>query len=102
MNSLRTTLLPTNDYLTSFKEGWEEVIKFQPRGVFTVPKKIRLFLGIEEKGLARLRLSNRQLIIEPLQTLPYTVRRYTENEVEEFFNLDREETKQLKKKGLLK
>lgn len=94
------TLLPINEYQRPFKEDWEEVIKFQPRGVLTVPKKMRLFLGIEEKGIARLRISNRQLIIEPVRAIPYPVRHYTHRELKKFFALDKKETKSLKNKKI--
>lgn len=78
----------------------EEIVKIQPKGLFTIPKKFRTGL-FEENGLARVRKEKGRLIIEPIRTLDYQVRSYTDNEIEEFLNLDAHETKELKTKGLL-
>lgn len=80
--------------------AYEEIIKLQPRGVLTVPKKLREGL-FEKGGIAKIRRIGRKLIIEPVRTLSYPVRSYTEKEIEEFFELDEEEKKELKAKGLI-
>lgn len=79
----------------------EEIIRLQPKGLLTIPKKLRQELGFEENGLARVRKKGRSLVIEPVRTLPYPVRSYTNKEIEEFLALDKEEAQKLKKKGLL-
>ena len=79
---------------------YEEIIKLQPRGVFTLPKKLREGL-FDENGLAKIVRTGRRLVIEPIRTLPYQVRSYTDKEVQEFFDLDEKETKDLKYKGLI-
>lgn len=79
----------------------ETMIKIQSKGVLTIPKKLRQALGLEEDSLARLIAKKGRLIIEPVRTLPYPVRSYTDQEVNEFLDLDSQETKQLKKEGLL-
>ena len=79
---------------------YEEIIKLQPRGVFTVPKKLRKNL-FEENNLAKISRVGRKLIIEPVRTISYPVRAYTDFEIDKFFDLDAKETTRLKKKGLI-
>ena len=80
--------------------SYEEIIKLQPRGIFTLPKKLREGL-FDENGLAKITRTGRRLVIEPVRTLSYSVRSYTNKEVQEFFDLDEKETKDLKKKGFI-
>ena len=79
---------------------YEEIVKFQPRGVLTVPKKMREGL-FDEGGIAKMSRVGRKLIIEPVKTLSYPVRSYANSEVQEFFDLDDKESKRLKAKGLI-
>lgn len=78
----------------------EEIIKIRSRGVLTVPKKMREGL-FDQGGLVKMKRLGRKLIIEPVKTLSYPVRSYTDKELQEFFDLDEKETKQLKAKGLI-
>lgn len=68
------------------------------RGILTIPKKFRKSLGLEENSLIRIKKDKWRLVVEPVRTLPYPVRRYTDEDLEEFFKLDAKETKNLKKK----
>jgi hypothetical protein len=77
-----------------------DYIKLQPRGVFTVPKKLRADL-FDENNLAKITRVGRKLVIEPVTTLDYVVRNYTDAEVEEFFAEDAKETKKLRAKGVI-
>lgn len=79
----------------------DEIVKVQTKGLLTIPKKLRLKIGLEEKDLVKIREEKGRLVIELLRTLPYPVRSYTEEDLKEFLELDRKETKDLKKKGLL-
>lgn len=79
---------------------YEDIIKLTPRGVFTVPKKARIGL-FDKSGLARIMRVGRQLVIEPVRALPYSVRSYTNDEIDEFFRLDDEGTEKLKSEGLI-
>jgi len=79
----------------------EEIIKILPKGLMTIPKKFRRALGFEENGLARVKKEKGRLIVEPIFTLPYKVRSYTDQEIDEFIELDKRESKGLKKKKLL-
>lgn len=79
----------------------EEIIKLQPKGLITIPKKFRDELGFAENTLIRVRKEKDRLVMEPVRALPYKVRSYTNEEIEEFFKLDEEESKELKKKKLL-
>lgn len=78
----------------------EEIIKLQSRGVITVPKRLREGL-FDEDSLARIRRVGRKLVIEPIRTIAYPVRSYTNAEINDFFDLDEKETKNLKDKGLI-
>lgn len=69
----------------------EQIIQFQPKGLITVPKKLREAVGLGERALARIKEEKGRLIIEPVRTLPYSVRGYTDQEIKEFVKLDREE-----------
>jgi len=80
----------------------EELVKIQPKGLLTIPKKLREKLGFVEGEFARVKEKKGRLIIEPVRTLPYQVRSYSEVDLEEFFAEDERETKLLKKKDLLK
>ena len=78
-----------------------EYVKLQKRGNMTVPKSLRALLGFKENELVRMSEDNGKLVVEPVKTLTYNVRSYTDEEVEDFFELDAKETKELKTKGLL-
>ncbi len=80
---------------------FEEITKVQPRGILTIPKKIRLDLGLEDNPFVKIKKDGYRIIIEPVKILPYPVRNYSEKEIKEFFELDKIETKRLKQKGLL-
>lgn len=79
----------------------EDIIKILPKGVITIPKKIRQFLGFSDNSLARVKAERGRLIIEPMSTLPYPIRNYTDQEITEFINKDKKETLELKIKSLL-
>ena len=79
----------------------EELIKLQPKGLLTIPKKFRTDLNFEENGIVRIKKEGGRLILEPVRTLPYPVRTYSKTEIKEFIDLDDAETKTLKKKSLL-
>lgn len=76
----------------------EEIIKIQPKGLITIPKDLREELGLKENEFARVKKEKGRLIIEPVRILPYSVRSYTDKEIDEFLKEDQKETNQLKKK----
>ena len=79
----------------------EEIVRILPKGIMTIPKKLRVELGFEENGMARIKKEKGRLVIEPVRTLPYRVRSYTDQEIDEFIKLDREESDSLGQKKLL-
>lgn len=79
----------------------EEIIRILPKGLITIPKKLREELGFDENSLVRVRGEKGRLIVESTRTLPYPVRSYTEREIKEFIKLDKKESRVLKKKRLL-
>jgi AbrB family looped-hinge helix DNA binding protein len=79
----------------------EEIAKIQPRGILTIPKKLRRSMGLADNTFVKISGNKYRLIIEPVRVLPYPVRSYNDNEIKDFFDLDASESKQLKTKGLL-
>lgn len=79
----------------------EDIVKMQAKGLLTIPKKMRQKLGFRENSLVRVKEERGKLVVEPVRTLEYPVRSYTEQELKEFIELDRKESKKLKKKGLI-
>ena len=79
----------------------DELIKIQPKGVITIPKKFRESLGLSDNDIIRMKKDKGKITIEPVRTLPYPVRSYTDQEIKEFLELDRSESATLKKRKLL-
>lgn len=79
----------------------EDIVKMQPKGLLTIPKRFREELGFEKDGLVRVREEKGRIVLEPVRVLDYPVRSYTKEEINEFLALDRKETRDLKKKGLI-
>ncbi|OGG14150.1 hypothetical protein A2773_05365 [Candidatus Gottesmanbacteria bacterium RIFCSPHIGHO2_01_FULL_39_10] len=93
--------MENQNFHISMQISTENIIRILPKGVVTIPKKIRELVRLEENELARIKVEKGRLIIEPVRTLPYPVRSYTEKEIDEFIALDKKETKELKKRKLL-
>lgn len=79
----------------------EEIVKIQPRGLFTIPKKLRTTLRLFENSLVRVKSEKGRLVVEPVRTFPYPVRSYTEEDIKQFIELDKKESEVLKKKGII-
>lgn len=71
----------------------DQYIKIQPKGLITIPKKMRDQLKLNDQSVIRIRQQGQQLVLEPVTILDYPVRHYTEQEVQEFLKYDRLETK---------
>lgn len=78
----------------------DQIVQLQPRWVFTLPKNLREDF-FDDNRLAKISRVGRKIIIEPVRTLSYSVRSYSDNEVDDFFNLDEKDSKKLKAKGLI-
>lgn len=78
----------------------EDIIKIQNKGVLTIPKGLRAGL-LADNTLVRIKKEKGRLIIEPLRTLPYPVRSYTDSEIKAFIATDRKDSRELKKKKLI-
>jgi bifunctional DNA-binding transcriptional regulator/antitoxin component of YhaV-PrlF toxin-antitoxin module len=79
----------------------DEIVKMQPKGLLTIPKPIREKYGFSENALVRIKARIGKIYLEPVRTLPYPVRSYTDRELEEFFEFDKQLTGKLKDKKLL-
>ena len=49
----------------------EAIIRMQPKGVITIPQKMRQALKIETGTFLRLTDNRNQIIIEPVRIVPY-------------------------------
>lgn len=79
------------------------VIKILPKGLVTIPKKMREEIGLEENGLARIKQEGRRLVLEPVSIISYPLREYSADEIEGFIKSDRVSLRIKKKvKSLLK
>lgn len=82
-------------------QSFEDIIKIQPKGLLTIPSKLRKSLGFEENNLVRMIVDRGRIILEPVCTIPYPVRTYSQSDIDEFIALDTEESSVLKKKKLI-
>lgn len=80
----------------------EDIIKIQAKGLITIPKKMRDTIGVVERSLVRLRADQGKITIEPVRTLPYPVRSYTDKELAEFIAFDEEQGKELRRLKIIK
>lgn len=87
---------------TAIRSIPEELIRLQPKGLITIPKKFRESLGFEDNSFVRVRKERFKLILEPARVLSYPVRSYTGEELESFLELDKRESKRLQKKKSLR
>lgn len=71
----------------------EEIVKVQEKGLITIPIAFRVALGLTKNSFAKIYKKNGKLILEPVSMLPYPVRNYTDEEVNEFIKLDKKESK---------
>jgi bifunctional DNA-binding transcriptional regulator/antitoxin component of YhaV-PrlF toxin-antitoxin module len=74
----------------------EKISKLQPRGILTIPKKFRLELNMTDNTLVKIKKEGYRLIIEPVKTLSYPVRSYSQKEINEFIDFDKKEVRKLK------
>ncbi len=79
----------------------EDIIKMQPKGVITIPNKLRKSVGLTERSLMRIKTKGKQLIIEPLYTTP-APRVFSDEEINEWLELDEKEGKELRRAGIIK
>ena len=80
----------------------DEIIKVQPKGLITIPKKLRESVGLSDRSLVRISTDKGRLIIEPVRALPYPVRSYTDKELDEFLAFDEEQGRELRRRKIIK
>lgn len=64
-------------------EAW---IKILPKGLITIPKKIREKLGLKEGDIAKVKISENTIVIKPRESVEY--RLYTKEEMEQWVKDD--------------
>lgn len=70
-------------------QTYRNLVKILPKGVITIPKKLRQDVGLEENGLARIKKEGKRLILEPVSIISYPLRDYSEEEIRQFIKEDR-------------
>lgn len=73
-------------------ETW---IKILPKGLVTIPKKIREKLGIRDGDIAKVKISKNSIVIEPKE--PTTYRLFTNKEIKQWVKDDKLPAKLAKK-----
>ncbi|MEA3354887.1 MAG: AbrB/MazE/SpoVT family DNA-binding domain-containing protein [Patescibacteria group bacterium] len=68
--------------------NYQDFAKLQSKGLITIPKKFRQSLKFQENQLLKLRQDKGRLIIEPVRILPYPVRSYSKQNINQFIKLD--------------
>lgn len=76
---------------------FEKIVKLQPKGLITIPKKMRDELGISNNSILKITKEGKRLMIEPLRTISYPVRSYSKEEINQFIALDKKESEELRK-----
>lgn len=49
----------------------ETIVRMQPKGVITIPKKIRDAAGLKEGMYLRVTVNGRRITLEPIRLVPY-------------------------------
>jgi len=70
-------------------QTYGSLVKILPKGLITIPKKLRLDIGLEENGLARIKKEGKRLILEPVDIISYPLREYSASEIKQFIREDR-------------
>ncbi|KKR50070.1 MAG: hypothetical protein UT84_C0015G0018 [Candidatus Curtissbacteria bacterium GW2011_GWA1_40_16] len=70
-------------------QTYGNLVKILPKGLVTIPKKLRQDIGLEENGLARIKKEGKKLILEPVNVVSYPLREYSVQEIKQFIKEDR-------------
>lgn len=70
-------------------QTYGNLVKILPKGLVTIPKKLRQDVGLEENGLARIKKEGKRLILEPVSVISYPLRDYSSEEIRQFMKEDR-------------
>ncbi len=81
--------------LSQFSTQDETWIKILPKGLITIPKKIREKLGLKEGDVAQVKISDNTIVIIPRESVEY--RLYTKEEMEQWVKDDELPAKLAKK-----
>lgn len=87
---------------TKIETGLEELVQVMPKGLITIPNKIRKLLGFDAKKRAFLRVIplKRGFYAEPVEIVPASqFRLYTDSEIKKFLEKDKISPSLAKKVG---
>ncbi len=65
------------------QEEWVNVLS---KGLITIPKKMREIVGIKEGDIAKVKIQNKKIIIEPRKEVTY--RTFTKEEIDQWLKED--------------
>lgn len=70
-------------------QTYRNLVKILPKGLVTIPKKLRQEVGLGENSLARITKEGKKLILEPVDIVSYPLREYSVDEIRQFIKADR-------------
>lgn len=70
-------------------QTYRNLVKILPKGLVTIPKKLRQEIGLGENSLARITKEGKKLILEPVDIISYPLREYSVDEIRQFIKDDR-------------
>ena len=70
-------------------QTYGNLVKILPKGLVTIPKKLRQDIGLEENSLARIKKEGKRLILEPVDIVSYPLRDYSVGDIKQFIKEDR-------------
>jgi len=70
-------------------QTYGNLVKILPKGLVTIPKKLREDVGLEENSLARIKKEGGKLVLEPVSIISYPIHNYSEEEIKVFMKEDR-------------
>ena len=70
-------------------QTYGNLVKILPKGLVTIPKKLRQEVGLGENTLVRIKKEGKRLILEPVNIVSYPLREYSAEEISKFIKEDR-------------
>mgnify|MGYP001559891256 CR=1 FL=1 len=67
----------------------QTLVRIQPKGLITLPKKIRDQLNLSENSHLRISVQGGKVVLDPLQARSFPIRIYTDAEIDQFLKDDK-------------
>lgn len=75
----------------------QTLVRLQPKGLITIPKKIRDAAGFVENSHLNISFQNGKVTLEPIRSYSYPIRSYTDEEIAQFLKDDKLDPKLARK-----